>query len=114
MARTKPRFEMYLSKIPGFWTITGFPESQVVLRILVEYVSGIDPCDLFFEVASSDQAEFLPVGAVQTTLWSLAHPHEEDPDETVAYPEVWRREFRHMARRWAAAAWILDPGCSID
>lgn len=85
-----------------------------MLRVQVEYVSGMEPCTLFFEVASTDRPEFVLVASVESSLWSLADPDEESADEAAGYPQVWRSEFRHMASRWAAAAWVLDFGCSVD
>ena len=68
---------------------------------------------LFFDARLDGEAEFACLGSIHTSLWAITHPRDEEDDERAGYPPVWRRPFRHMTRRWAACAWILEPRLSI-
>jgi hypothetical protein len=111
-ARTEGAFPMLLNKMPGFWVVTGWPAENVELRLRICGGPSTDPCELFFDVRLDSDTEFYCLGSVYTSLWGITHPREEDDDERAGYPSAWRRPFRHMARRWAACAWILEPRLS--
>jgi hypothetical protein len=85
---------------------------QVVLRIRVVHSSNGEPCELYCEIRLHGEPEFRLLAKQMTSLWSLVWPDEQTRADDSDLPCVWRSQFREMARRWAACAWIIEFGHS--
>ena len=111
---------MELDKIPGFWTVTGFLDSGVVLRLRIDYSLDDEP-ELFCEVRLGRLDNFQLVGKATShaeyILFGRARDLFDGEDEKAASlfededgPKLWKEEFREMARRWAVTCYVLEPG----
>lgn len=106
----KQPFPMELDKIPGFWVVSGFLDSGVVLRLRIVYEYDEDDTELFCEVRAGSQDSFELLGKATSHVWEIALENPRSLFEDEGSPHTWKEEFREMARRWAVTCYILEYG----
>ena len=99
---------MEQDRIPGFWIVTAWPlENDIVLRLRIAHETNDELCQFMCEIRVRGEHEF-EYWTVHISIWDMLDENKKSDEQLELFPEIWRKEFCDMARRWVVCAWILE------